>query len=175
MALGRKWEVSGGMVSTSLRQLPFLGSKNFSLNQWLPGRKSNRFLCWCAQPQKWYEDRTAWVVMKSLMICGSFDLDFHKGDSATLLRCLCRWGEVPTAIAAITIRGKMCKLCLFRGNRQRIDTCLPYSSSLLSHQPTSFEGTDSYNCCGEQLKNNSGSQANRVYIHWKTLVLVWKL
>lgn len=46
-------------------------------------RKSNRFLF--AQPGKWYEHRTAGVVMKFLTVCGSFDLDLHIGDSATLL------------------------------------------------------------------------------------------
>lgn len=56
-------------------------------------------------------------------------------ESETVLRYLCRWGEVPAA--ALTKRSQKCKLGLFREreSRQR-DIYFPYSPSLPSnHQP----------------------------------------
>lgn len=131
VALGRKWKVRDGHGAHILETVTFSREQELQFQSMASLRKSRRFLCWSVQPENWFEHRTAWVVMKFLMICDSFDLDFHTEDSATLQRCLCQWGEVLTATDAITMRGKICKLCLFRRNRQKDG----YISSVFSLSP----------------------------------------
>lgn len=55
-----------------LEKVTFCRELELQFQSEAPLRKSNRFLF--AQPGKWYEHRTAGVVMKFLTVCGSFDL-----------------------------------------------------------------------------------------------------